>query len=60
MPRKTKLAAALAALSPIPEEWVGSLVTGPMTAEAVDDLTLAFKKALLERALNAELGHHLG
>jgi transposase-like protein len=31
-----------------------------MTAEAVQDLSMAFKKALIERALGAELGHHLG
>ncbi|MEM5279336.1 IS256 family transposase, partial [Cupriavidus taiwanensis] len=32
----------------------------PMTAEAVQDASMAFKKALIERALGAELGHHLG
>ena len=31
-----------------------------MTAEAVNAASLAFKKALIERALGAELGHHLG
>ena len=31
-----------------------------MTANAVNDACLAFKKALIERALGAELGHHLG
>jgi hypothetical protein len=31
-----------------------------MTAEAVQDLSMAFKKALIERARGAELGHHLG
>lgn len=61
MPRKTKLAAATeAALPTIPKEWMDALVTGPMTAETVNDLSLAFKKALVERALNAELTHHLG
>ncbi|MEN7531941.1 IS256 family transposase, partial [Cupriavidus sp. DL-D2] len=35
-------------------------VKGPMTAEAVQDAAMAFKKALIERALGAELGHHLG
>jgi transposase-like protein len=61
MPRKTKLAAATeAALPTIPKEWMDALVTGPMTAETVNDLSLAFKKALVERALNAELPHHLG
>lgn len=31
-----------------------------MTAEAIEDASAAFKKALIERALSAELGHHLG
>jgi len=31
-----------------------------MTGEAVNAATVAFKKALIERALGAELGHHLG
>jgi putative transposase len=61
MPRKAKLAAATeAALPSIPKEWMDTLVTGPMTAETIHDLSLAFKKALVERALNAELTHHLG
>ena len=61
MPRKTKMAAAAgAALPPIPNELVDQFVTGPMTAEAVNDISLAFKRALIERALGAELSHHLG
>jgi len=31
-----------------------------MTAEAVNDISMAFKRALIERALGAELSHHLG
>ncbi len=31
-----------------------------MTAEAVNAASMAFKKALIERAMGAELGHHLG
>ena len=31
-----------------------------MSAEAVNAASMAFKKALIERALGAELGHHLG
>jgi transposase-like protein len=31
-----------------------------MTAEAVQDASQAFKKALIERALGAEMSHHLG
>lgn len=47
-------------LPAIPAELVDQFVKGPMTAEAVQDLSMAFKKALIERALGAELGHHLG
>ena len=61
MPRKTKAAAlAWAALPPIPHELIDHFVTGPMTAEAVNDILMAFKRALIERALGAELSHHLG
>jgi transposase-like protein len=31
-----------------------------MTGEAVNAASMAFKKALIERAMSAELGHHLG
>jgi len=31
-----------------------------MSAEAVNAASMAFKKALIERALGAELTHHLG
>ncbi|WCM91805.1 IS256 family transposase [Acidovorax sp. NCPPB 2350] len=62
---KTKLknaaiAAKSAALPPIPKELLDQFVTGPMTGEAVNAASMAFKKALIERALGAELGHHLG
>jgi len=57
MPRKTKPSTAL---PPIPKELLDQLVTGPMTPEAVQDVMMSFKKALIERALNAEMSHHLG
>jgi transposase-like protein len=61
MPSKTKpLPANQAALPSIPKELVDQFCDGPMTADAVNDACLAFKKALIERALGAELGHHLG
>ncbi len=61
MPRKTKTAAAAsAALPTIPKELIDQFVTGPMSAEAVQAASMAFKKALIERALGAELSHHLG
>jgi putative transposase len=43
-----------------PKELLEQFGGGPMTAEAIEDASAAFKKALIERALNAELGHHLG
>ena len=65
MPSKTKLknaaiAARSAALPKISNELIDQFVTGPMTGEAVNAASLAFKKALIERAMGAELGHHLG
>ena len=65
MPSKTKLknaaiAARSAALPKISNELIDQFVTGPMTGEAVNAASMAFKKALIERAMGAELGHHLG
>ncbi len=65
MPSKTKarnaeIAARSAALPKIPREIIDQFVTGPMTGEAVNVASAAFKKALIERAMGAELGHHLG
>ena len=57
---KMKNAAKSAALSKIPMELLDQFVSGPMTGEAVNAASMAFKKALIERALGAELGHHLG
>ena len=65
MPSKTKqknaeIAARSAALPKIPDKLIAQFVSGPMTGDAVNAATIAFKKALIERALGAELGHHLG
>jgi transposase-like protein len=60
MPRKTDQKKPAAALPSIPKDLIDQLVSGPMSAEAVNDITMAFKKALIERVLNAELSHHLG
>jgi putative transposase len=61
MPRKPKAAAAAAKELPsIPKELIDEFVKGPMSAEAIQSASMAFKKALIERALGAELGHHLG
>jgi len=59
--KKTKAArAAKTGLPSIPKELIDQFVTGPMSAEAVAMASAAFKKALIERALGAELSHHLG
>lgn len=42
------------------EQMLDELVTGPMTHEAVQDTFMLLKKAIIEWALGAELGHHLG
>lgn len=61
MPRKPKSGSEIPSELPaIPEELIDQFVKGPMTAEAVQAASMAFKKALIERALGAELGHHLG
>ena len=44
----------------MPKELVAHFLTGPMNGEAIETAGVAFKKALIEAALNAELGHHLG
>ena len=61
MPSKKKVAIVTeAALPQIPSEWLDQVVTGPMTAEAVESVMRGFKKAVIERALGAEMSHHLG
>ena len=65
MPSKTKMknaaiAARSAALPSIPKELIDLFVTGPMSGDAVNAASAAFKKALIERAMGAELSHHLG
>ena len=52
--------AAGAALPPIPKELIDQFVTGPMSAEAVNAVSTAFKRALIERVLGAELSGYLG
>src|SRR5215813_8858352 len=62
MPRTPKRPKAGAdELAPIPPEILDQIVRdGPLTAADVDVATRRFKKALIERALGAELTHHLG
>jgi putative transposase len=58
--QKANAAAQAAVLPKIPSQLLDQLVQGPMSAEAVEDASRAFKKALIERALGAEMSHHLG
>ena len=62
MPRKPKAEKPDAeVLAPIPAEILDQIVRdGPLTAEEVETASRRFKKALIERALSAELTHHLG
>ena len=60
MPSKTNKKRPAAALPSIPKELIDQIVSGPMDAEAVNAASMAFKKALIERILGAELSHHLG
>ena len=60
MPSKTRKPKAAQVLPSIPKELIDQFVNGPMSAEAVNAASMAFKKALIERALGAELTLHLG
>ncbi len=60
MPSKTSKKKPAVTLPAIPKDIIDQFVSGPMTAEAVNAASMAFKKALIERALGAELSYHLG
>jgi len=62
MPSKRKKGEGAASGSgvSIPAELLDRLVQGPMTPEEVQAICLDFKKAVIERAMGAELSHHLG
>ncbi len=53
-------AAARGPLPELPKELLDQLVKGPMTPTEVQDLMLAFNKAVIERAMDAEMNLHLG
>jgi putative transposase len=62
MPRKIKGPATPEAVAavPIPAALLDELVTGPMSPAEVQAVFQSFKKAVIERAMGAELSHHLG
>lgn len=62
MPRNSKTAAASgkAALPQLTKQMLEELIPGPVTKEQFEDIFQNFKKAFIERALNAEMSHHLG
>lgn len=60
MPSKKKRGPVVEAPVQINPEVLQELIPGPMSAEGVESIFRQLKKALLERALNAELTHHLG
>ncbi|MCP3707680.1 IS256 family transposase, partial [Paraburkholderia sp. CNPSo 3274] len=64
MPMKKRTVASQAAargpLPALPEGLLDELVKGPMTPAEVQDLMLAFNKAVIERAMGAEMNRHLG
>jgi transposase-like protein len=62
MPRQTKTAAASgkAALPQLSQQMLEELIPGPVTKEQFNDIFENFKKAFIERAMGAEMSHHLG
>ena len=61
MPRKKSNNGSIdQSLPDVPKELLDQFITGPMTAESLDAVMRKFKKAFLERALGAEMSHHLG
>ena len=62
MPRKTTKPAISGkpAQPKISAKLLEELIPGPVTKEEFEDIFQNFKKAFIERALNAEMSHHLG
>lgn len=64
MPRKKKSNApseAPSAAEPkIPKELLDQLITGPITQSEFESIYRALKKAIIERAMSAEMTEHLG
>jgi len=62
MPRidKTAAASGKAALPQLSQQMLEELIPGPVTKEQFEDIFQNFKKAFIERAMGAEMSHHLG
>src|SRR5208283_3236319 len=58
--RAKKVDRTVGRLPSIPQQLVRHFLIGPMTGEAINAAGIAFKQALIEASLNAELIHHLG
>ena len=60
MPRSKRVPKTTEVLAPVPDAILNQFAPeGMLTAAEVEAATRRFKKALLERVLGAELGHHL-
>ena len=61
-PRKPAAGTPENPLPAVPKELIDRFLAegGTMSAEAVQAASMAFKKALIERAMQGELSHHLG
>ncbi len=60
MPRSKRVPKTAEVLAPVPDAILNQFAPeGMLTAAEVEAATRRFKKALLERVLGAELGHHL-
>ena len=57
---KTAAASGKAVLPQLSAQMLEELIPGPVTKEQFEDIFQNFKKAFIERALNAEMSHHLG
>lgn len=64
MPRKKKSDASIeaqpSAEPKIPKELLDQLITGPITQSEFESIFRALKKAVIERAMSAEMTEHLG
>ena len=60
MPRKTKTTAATDKAAPQISAELEQLIPGPITPMELESIFQQFKKSVMERALGAEMSHHLG